>query len=656
MLITSPPIIAISDEGSLQGSVSKLDFAGVNVVASISAGVATVTVGSVLTIGTTTIASGTSTRVLYDNGGLLGESANFTFDGSLITVTSSGLGVTPNNTMGLVLYNATAASVGAQQISGILRFRGNGWHTSAGGGSFTSDFRIYNLPVQGGINVGSSLVFDSSGNGGAYTTALTLSTNNGGVFTGAVTTPYAYITTGVMLGNGATTSTNSVQLLTQASFTTWNWNWPTGPGTTGQPLLSSGAGTTAMTFGTLGFVGGGTGATSFTNHGVVVAGATALATVAPSTAGNVLTSDGTDWTSAAPSAGGGVDVITGKVIYVDGSAVNATDSRSGLSKYDKTYPYATIQGAISDMDTEDTLYIMPGSYTEDVARGSMDGVRNITYFNVTQTGSLNLEGSGEVGDNLTIRLINSTIDGNGASTAVTLATFDTINIYGDIPPNTDGSKASTLKGSEVTLVVTGLVGSKTLSIKNIAFFPTNIKGISATDLLALNLENVYIDAGSTGEAAIYVYGGTILTIKNSIIQSGKGYCILLENNFLPSQLKLYNNYFGAADKNEIIYVASTQDSSDAGTCSIVGNRMSWGANDGEGVLNFTSSGAYDYNLYFQSNVVDTNHICLIVPDIAAATIDLYHNRAGKNLIAVPSNATVRDYENIIDVDTKAFKF
>lgn len=87
---------------------------------------------------------------------------------------------------------------------------------------------------------------------------------------------------------------------------------------------------TADVSGTLPYANGGTGATSFTNHGAVVAGATALSTVAPGTSGNVLTSNGTDWTSAAEghlgtvtsvalSGQNGVNIISGSPITTSGT-------------------------------------------------------------------------------------------------------------------------------------------------------------------------------------------------------------------------------------------------------------------------------------------------------------------------------------------------
>lgn len=57
--------------------------------------------------------------------------------------------------------------------------------------------------------------------------------------------------------------------------------------------------------GTVAVANGGTGATSLTANNVLLGnGTSAVQTVAPGTSGNVLVSDGTTWTSAAPSGGG----------------------------------------------------------------------------------------------------------------------------------------------------------------------------------------------------------------------------------------------------------------------------------------------------------------------------------------------------------------
>lgn len=90
----------------------------------------------------------------------------------------------------------------------------------------------------------------------------------------------------------------------------------TSAGSAGQVLQSNGAGAptwaavptvnlaTGVT-GTLPVANGGTGATSLTANNVLLGnGTSAVQVVAPSTSGNVLTSNGTTWTSAAPAAGG----------------------------------------------------------------------------------------------------------------------------------------------------------------------------------------------------------------------------------------------------------------------------------------------------------------------------------------------------------------
>jgi hypothetical protein len=86
------------------------------------------------------------------------------------------------------------------------------------------------------------------------------------------------------------------------------------------PIANGGTGTTSTTFanlttnvtGTLPVGNGGTGATTLTANNVILGnGTSAPLFVAPSTTGNVLTSDGTTWTSTAPAPGG---ISTGKSI------------------------------------------------------------------------------------------------------------------------------------------------------------------------------------------------------------------------------------------------------------------------------------------------------------------------------------------------------
>jgi hypothetical protein len=69
--------------------------------------------------------------------------------------------------------------------------------------------------------------------------------------------------------------------------------------------------TTAVT-GTLPVANGGTGAATLTSNNVLLGnGTSALQVVAPGSNGNVLTSNGTTWTSATP-AGGGVTSLNGQ--------------------------------------------------------------------------------------------------------------------------------------------------------------------------------------------------------------------------------------------------------------------------------------------------------------------------------------------------------
>lgn len=109
----------------------------------------------------------TTGRVPYaTTGGSVIDSANFTYNGTAVTIQSA---VAATSTDGLVLATTATATVGNQKFSPAFHQTASGWKTNATAGAQTTEWKIEVQPVQGAANPNGTLVFSSSTNGSAFT-------------------------------------------------------------------------------------------------------------------------------------------------------------------------------------------------------------------------------------------------------------------------------------------------------------------------------------------------------------------------------------------------------------------------------------------------------------------------------------------------------
>jgi len=170
--------------------------------------------------------------------------------------------------------------------------------------------------VEGNISGTGSVTIAAPNTNSDFT--VTLPDNSGTLFTTGVTSGLngSAITTGTVAlevgGTGQTTAQAAINALAGA---TTSGQYLRGNGTNvvmaaiqagDVPTLNQNTtGTAANVTGTVAVANGGTGATTLTANNVILGnGTSAVQFVAPSTNGNVLTSNGTTWTSAAPAASG----------------------------------------------------------------------------------------------------------------------------------------------------------------------------------------------------------------------------------------------------------------------------------------------------------------------------------------------------------------
>ena len=184
-------------------------------------------------------------------------------------------------------------------------------------------------------------------------------------FTGTVTIPTLALTNDLPITEGGTGASTATDARTNLSAAKSGAN---------SDITSITGLTTALTV-----AQGGTGTATLTANNVVLGnGTSAVQFVAPSTTGNLLTSNGTTWTSAAPPAGGVTSAVAGNGIAVSGATGAVTISAAAPS-YNSVGSY--VYGARRNTGT-----ITAG--TSYAAGGSNDQISSYIYGATTLTNNL----------------------------------------------------------------------------------------------------------------------------------------------------------------------------------------------------------------------------------------------------------------------------
>ena len=327
-IFTNDAIVNGITVGKGGGNVSNNTAAGADALKSNTTGSYNTAIGTATLFNNTTGASNTAI-------GFMALNSNTTVDlGGMFPSKGDNNTAIGNRT----LQSNTTGSNNTATGNGTLRYNTTGnFNTATGNGTLSSNITgNYNTAdgnealffnSTGNYNTASGFNALSSNTTGSYNTASgdnalisnTMGSNNTAIGYGADVLSNN-LTNATAIGKGAIVSaSNTIQLgnrdvtnvKTSGTLTAGSVTYPSSHGTPNQVLSTTGSGTLTWTTpsttataysGTLQVENGGTGAATLTANNVLLGnGTSALQAVAPGTTGNILTSNGTTWTSSAPS-------------------------------------------------------------------------------------------------------------------------------------------------------------------------------------------------------------------------------------------------------------------------------------------------------------------------------------------------------------------
>lgn len=462
-----------------------------------------------LVVGTTTITGGTTTRILYDNAGVLGE-YTLTGTGTVVVMATSPVLTTP--TIGVAAVTSLTYS-GAVDTN-LITFPDN-----INGNALT--FR----DASGGI-----LMRFKTANGFEETTVYTNAQFAGTILSlGAVTVGSAGGNTGSIILTGTTSGAVTVKVADAAG--TWTMTLPTDDGTSGQVLSTDGAGVTSWVNNGSGgvpttitvadeatdttcFLGFFTAATGDlgpkTNANLTFNSNTGVATFGQTIAGSITGNAGT---VTVADAGG--DTTTFPLLATDatGSLSPRTDAGLTYNATTNALTATTFVGAltgnadtitVADEATDTSCFI--GFYT--AATGSLGGKTNANMTFNSNTGVVTFASSVLTTTDINGGTVDGTVIG-GASAAAITGTVITANT--SVLPDADGGAA--LGSATLGFSILGLASASTINWANGNAVLTHSSGI-----LTVSTGDLRVTTAGTNTASVVTVGGT-QTLTNKTLTS-----------------------------------------------------------------------------------------------------------------------------------------
>lgn len=257
--------------------------------------------------------------------------------------------------------------------------------------------------------------------------------------------------------------------------------------------------------------------------------------VAPSTSGNVLTSDGTDWVSSAPSGGGNTyyDILV---------APSGGD-------------YTTLTGAMAVATAGQTIFVRNGTYTE--AGGSFANKVNIvgesrenTILSIS-TNTLWFQGTGSTLRNLTVTSTSGYVRASDNFTVENCRLTSTGTNYAIWVSGSNGTvhnniiECTTTTGSYTTSIFTG--GANLMFTNNYCSAGIRVGNVFYFDSNSHVGENEFIFPNNSSATLVAISLGNGCTFNGNRVSSsvaGSGYMVDINDSTTITNNSFINCYYG----------------------------------------------------------------------------------------------------------------